>query len=167
MLSQYFRHADSAAHHWLQLWAATHQFRSPKYVHENEASVWSDFLGGRPLLLDGADGKLWAQSSKSIQAMAVTARENWLETILIAKRYYILSKILIAPRRQWMQRCSGMKHSKPHMDEQEHLCFSKLWQNQGREGQWRWFSKRVGFSWSNKWGIDFASCGTLLASCMC
>ena len=25
--------------HWLQLWVATHQFPSPKYIHENEASA--------------------------------------------------------------------------------------------------------------------------------
>ena len=43
MLSPYFTTADSAAIHWIQLSAATHQFRfffrSPKYVHENEASA--------------------------------------------------------------------------------------------------------------------------------
>ena len=67
MLSQYFTNAASAANHWLHFWAATHQFRSPKYVHENEASAWSHLLGGRPLVLDGADGKLCTQSSKGIQ----------------------------------------------------------------------------------------------------
>ena len=76
MLSQYSTNAAFAANHWLQFRAATHQFRSPKYVHENEASARSHLLGGRPLLLDGADGKLCAQSSKGIQATAVAAQEN-------------------------------------------------------------------------------------------
>ena len=39
MHSKYFTNAASAANHWLQFWAATHQFRSPKYVHENKASA--------------------------------------------------------------------------------------------------------------------------------
>ena len=95
MLSQYFTNAASAANHWLQFWAATHQFRSPKCVHENEASAWSHLLGGWPLLLDGADGKLCTQSSKGIQATAVAAQENWLETILVAKRYWLLKYWLL------------------------------------------------------------------------
>ena len=41
ILSQYFINAASAAYHLLQFWAATHQFRSPKYVHENEANALS------------------------------------------------------------------------------------------------------------------------------
>ena len=76
MLSQYSTNAAFAANHWLQFRAATHQFRSPKYVHENEASARSHLLGGRPLLLDGADGKLCAQSFKGIQTTAVAAQEN-------------------------------------------------------------------------------------------
>ena len=80
-------HADSAANHWLQLSAATHQFRSPNYGHENETGAWSHLLGGRPLLLDGADGKLCTQSSKGNPNNGCSNPKYWLETILVANRH--------------------------------------------------------------------------------
>ena len=79
ILSQYFTNADFAANLWSQLRAACNQFRWPKYAEEND-------LGGRPLFLDGADGKFCTQSSQGIQAMGVVAHKNRFEGILTAKR---------------------------------------------------------------------------------
>ena len=76
MLSQYFTHADSAANlfFWLQLWAATHQFRSPKYVHENER-VPDPTFWAVGLCFWMARMESCTQSSKGIQATAVAAAQ--------------------------------------------------------------------------------------------
>ena len=46
------------------------------------------FLGGRPLLLDGAEGMFCTQSFKGIKAMAVATQADWFEAILDAKRFW-------------------------------------------------------------------------------
>ena len=56
----------------------------------------------RRLFPDGLEGKFCTQSFKGIQAMAVAAKKNWFEAILVAKRYWLTNahKISNAPRRQ-------------------------------------------------------------------